>query len=72
MNYYSRTIDNDMSLRISPLTNVQARTAGPEFEETGGYFLYQARNSDPHNVEVLAHVCSDEAAFRLSRLLGLE
>jgi len=69
MNYYSRTIDNDTSLKISPLTSVQARTAGPEFEEVGGYFLYQTRNSDPHSVEVLAQVCSDEAAFRLSRLL---
>ncbi len=72
MNYYSRSIDNDTRLQLSPLTSVQARIAGSDFEDAGGYFLYQTRDSDPHGLEVLAQVSSDDAAFRLSRLLGLD
>lgn len=72
MNYYSGNIDNDSSLKLSPLTNVQARMAGPGYQEAGGYFLYRTRNSDPQIIEVLAQVHSDEAAFQLSRLLGLD
>ena len=72
MNFYSGNIDNDSSLKLSPLTSVQARMAGPQFEDSGGYFLYRTRNSDPQNIEVLAQVPSDEAAFQLSRLLGLD
>lgn len=72
MNYYSSAIDNDLSIRLSPLTNDQARMADPQFAGVGGYFLYRARKSDPQCIEVLAHVHSDEAAFQLSRLLGLD
>ena len=72
MNYYSSNIDNDTSLKLSPLTDVQARMAGPIYEEAGGYFLYRTRNSNPQQIEVLAQIHSDEAAFQLSRLLGLD
>ncbi|MBY2944007.1 hypothetical protein HF264_30730 [Rhizobium leguminosarum] len=72
MNYYSAAIDNDLSLKLSPLTDDQARMAGQTFEEAGGYFLYKTRKSDPNCIEVLAQVHSDDAAFQLSRLLGLD
>ncbi|CAK7257695.1 MULTISPECIES: hypothetical protein [unclassified Shinella] len=72
MNYYSGTLDNDLSLKLSPLTGEQARMADPQFEGAGGYFLYKTRKSSPKSIEVLAQVHSDEAAFELSRLLGLD
>lgn len=72
MNYYSRAIDNDTNLQISPLSNALASMAGPGFEELGGYFLYRTRSSDPNCIEILAQVHSDEAAFQLSRLLDLD
>ncbi len=72
MNYYSGNIDNDTSLKLSPLTNVQASMVGSHYGDVGGYFLYRTKISDPQHIEVLAQVPSDEAAFQLSRLLGLD
>lgn len=72
MNYYSGALDNDLSLKLSPLTGEQARMVEPQLAGVGGYFLYKTRKSDPQSIEVLAQVHSDEAAFQLSRLLGLD
>lgn len=71
MSYYSANIDNDQSIIISPLTNLQANAAGINPDNAGGYYLYYKSQSSPEDVEVLARVQSEEAAFRLSRLLKL-
>lgn len=72
MKYYSGKIGNDATLRLSPLSNAQAQAFAPEYEGSPGYFLYRIYESDPHAVEILARVDTDDAAFQLSRLLGLE
>lgn len=72
MNYYSGKTGNDEKLTLAPLSDMQAMAVGPEYEGAAGYFLYRTFHSDPQKIEVLAHVDSDEAAFQVSLLLGLE
>ena len=71
MNYYSASVGNDMSIIISPLTNQQAVAAGIEIDQSGGYYLYCTSRSCPGDVDILAKVQSEDAAFTLSRLLSL-
>ena len=57
---------------ISPLTDERASAAGLEADATG-YFLYERSQSGGANdVSVLAQIHSEEAAFRLSRMLGMD
>lgn len=72
MRFYSGHLDGESVLRIAPLTGTQASLAGPSYENDGGYFLYAVKVSDPHFIQILARVESDEAAFQLSILLGLD
>ncbi len=70
MHYYSGTIGNDATLRLAPLSDADAGKAG--VDDVSGYFLCRIHSSAPNDLEVLAHVATDEAAFQLSRLLGLD
>jgi hypothetical protein len=72
VSFYSGNLDSDSMLKISPLTSTQASIAGPGYDNDGGYFLYKTKISDPHFIQILARIESDEAAFQLSRLLGLD
>lgn len=72
--YFSTNVSNDTLLCISPLTDTRAAAAGPEVEsDPVGYFLYECRVSGgPDDVSVIARVLTEEAAWRLSRLLKME
>lgn len=71
--FYSVNIDDDRMLIIAPLTDQSISACGDEIGDVSGYFLYEKRISDPlERVEILAHVQSEEAAFRLRRMLNME
>lgn len=72
MNYYSRELGNDATLRLAPLSNADAVAAGLGYENLSGYVLSRTRRSEAHSIEILAQVPSDDAAFQLSLLLRLE
>jgi hypothetical protein len=70
--YFSTNISNDVTLCISPLTDERASAAGIDVDATG-YFLYECSQSGGANdFSVLAQIPSEEAAFRLSRMLGMD
>ena len=61
-------------LCISPLTDRKAGSVASDIlENPAGYFLYEcAVSEDVDNVSVIARLSSEEAAWRLSQLLGME
>lgn len=71
--YFSAQIDNETTLCIAPLTDRRLELSGEEIEDASGYFLFATRGGcDPTDVEILARVPSEEAAWRLRGMLGLE
>jgi hypothetical protein len=71
--YFSSRIDSNTTLCIAPLTERRAGMVVEEIDDTSGYFLYQMRTAGQQSeIEVLARITSEEAAFRLRRLLALE
>jgi hypothetical protein len=70
--YYSVNIDSDRTLCLSPLTDRLISLSGQDISDPGGYFLYERRTrGDIVDVEVIAHVLSDEAALRLRQALNM-
>jgi hypothetical protein len=67
--YFSTNVGNDLQLCISPLTDNRASAAG--IEDSLGYFLYEKSHSAA-SVAVIARLHSEEAALRLSQILGME
>jgi hypothetical protein len=67
--YFSTNVDHDVTLCISPLTDQRAVSAG--IEDGVGYFLYEKSQSED-GIAVIARLHSEEAALRLSRILGME
>lgn len=67
--YFSTNVGNDVQLCLSPLTDSRAASVG--LEGASGYFLYEKSSSDS-SVEIIARVDSEDAAFKLSRMLGME
>lgn len=71
--YFSAQLDNDTTLCLAPLTDRRIEQSGEDVADVSGYFLYSLRGSDgPQDVEILAHVRSEEAAWRLKAMLKLE
>jgi hypothetical protein len=68
--YFSTNVGNEVTLCISPLTDTHANAAGLDDDRTG-YFLYE-RSQCGGDVAVIARLHSEEAAFRLSKILGME
>ena len=73
MNYYSKSAEDGSYLRISPLTSKLSQYVISQVDLTSKYFLYR---SSPKRtgleIEVLAAIPDDDAAFQMSLLLGLE
>lgn len=71
--YFSAQIDAQTTLCIAPLTDRRIELSGEEIEDASGYFLYATRGGgEPTDVEILARVPSEEAAWKLRAMLGLE
>ena len=69
--YFTSNLDNDRMLCLAPLTDRKIGLSGQEITDTSGYFLYEQRRSNDA-IEVISHVTSEEAAFRLRDMLKLE
>ena len=71
--YFSARIDDETTLCIAPMSDRKIELSGEEISDTSGYFLYFAKGAGaPVEVEVVAQMRSDEAAFRLKELLRLD
>ena len=71
--YFSVSVANDKMLCISPLSDQEAEDAGEAIgSDALGYFLYEHNLSNKSEAPfVIAKVLSEDAAFALSRLLGM-
>lgn len=70
--YFSTHIDENVILCISPLTDECALAAGLPSNQLG-YFLYErSSNAETEHCTVIARIESEEAAFRMKNMLGLE
>ena len=71
--YFSAKIDNNTTLCIAPITNKRIELSGQKVDDPSGYFLYQTRGGgEPGDVEIIARLESEEAAFRLKDMLSLK
>lgn len=70
--YFSVNIDNDRTLCIAPLTDRTIEKSGQEIDDVSGYFLFERCSSDQFGgVEIIARLCSEEAALRLRDMLRM-
>ncbi len=70
--YFSVNLDDGRTLYLAPLSDDMIAAAGGDLPDVSGYFLYETtwRGSVP-DVEILAQVHSDDAAIRLSEVMGM-
>lgn len=70
--YFSVNLDNDRTLCLAPLTNRKLALVVDDVPDPSGYFLFERRGSDETGrIEIIAHVHSEEAAFRLREMLNM-
>jgi hypothetical protein len=70
--YYTASIDSNRTLCLSPLTDRLISMCGQEINDASGYFLYERRTrGDIVDVELIAHVLSDDAAMRLREAFNM-
>ncbi|MCJ2098628.1 hypothetical protein [Methylobacterium sp. E-046] len=69
--YLSTDSRDDTRLCIAPLTRQLILSTGEDAADAAGYFLFERQGDDPHDVQILARVTSEEAALKLGRLLNL-
>jgi len=69
--YLSASIDQDAKLCIAPLTKRRIEASGEDPADAYGYYLFECRDGDPDNLEIIARVASEDAALKLGRLLRL-
>ncbi len=71
--YFSVNLDNDRTLCLAPLTERRIAMSGVELVDKSGYFLYEQRRSDAvGGVEIIAHVLSEDAVFRLRDMFNMD
>ena len=70
--YFSVNLDNDRTLCLAPLTNRHIEHCGVSLEDESGYFLYEKCNSEEFgNIEIIARVMSEDAAFKLRDMFNM-
>jgi hypothetical protein len=70
--YFTVNLDNQCTLCLAPLTNRRIEESGQDIPDPSGYFLYEKRHQGATDeIEILAQVMSDEAAFRLKDLFRM-
>ena len=71
--YFSSKLDHDRTLCLAPLSDRLLASCGDDAPvDSSGYFLFE-RRGDGHlvEIEIIARVDSDEAAVKLSEMIGL-
>ena len=70
--YLSIRLDEGHTLCIAPLTNRNIALSGQEIEDISGYFLFEKRGPEgTGDVEVIAHLLSEDAALRVGRMFNM-
>ncbi len=70
--YFSAQMDNGATLCIAPLTDRRIELSGEEIADTSGYFLYSIGDDLGRDVQILASIPSEEAAWQLKEMLKLD
>ncbi|MFT6605579.1 MAG: hypothetical protein ACJA2X_000755 [Halocynthiibacter sp.] len=72
MIYYSKDVSEHVTLKISPMNSRLSQYVYSDFDLNSKYFLYRSNAiSTDLEIEVLAAIPDDDAAFQMSQLLGL-
>lgn len=70
--YFSKSIDNDRTLFLAPLSDRRIAMSGQEIENPSGYFLFEQRGSDAvGGIEIIAQAVDDAAALRLVQMFDM-
>jgi len=70
--YFSVNLDDERILCLAPLTDRRLAMSGQEVADAGGYFLYEQHGTgDLASVEIIAHVMSEEAVYRLKNMFRM-
>jgi hypothetical protein len=70
--YLSRDLENGERMFIAPIDAEMAAANNIELAESVGYYLYKRQpNRHRSDVEILAKLPSEEAVFKLGKILGL-
>ncbi len=70
--YYSTILSDGRKLFLAPLSSRRMAACADAVSDASGYFLFEETLSAAGpEIEILAQVHDDEAAFRLSRLFSM-
>ena len=70
--YFSKEIDSETSLCIAALTDKRIELSGEIVDDPSGYFLYEVKgHGEPYDVNIIARLASEDAAFQLKEILSL-
>jgi len=70
--YFSVNLEEGRTLFLAPLSDRVLSSLPEEVPDPSGYFLFERRGSgDAAEVEIIARVSSDEAALKLSGMMGM-
>jgi hypothetical protein len=56
---------------LAPITDRKIEYSGEEIGDKSGYFLFETHGSDETDIEIIARVHSEEAAFKLRAMLKM-
>lgn len=70
--YFSVDLDSERTLCLAPLTDRRITMSGQLIPDPSGYFLFEKRGTgEGADIEIIAHVLSDDAALRLRGLFNM-
>ena len=70
--YYSTVLEDGRKLFLAPLSSRRLAACADVITDASGYFLFEeTQSSGASEIEILAQVHDDKAAFRLSRLFSM-
>lgn len=71
--YFSVSIDKDRTLCLAPLTDRNIMISGQEISDRSGLFLFErCGGGENARIEIIAHVISEDAIFRLRDMFKME
>jgi hypothetical protein len=70
--FFTKTIGNDRTLYLAPLTERRIAMSGQEIDDPSGYFLFEQRGSDAvAGIEIIAQAVDEAAAMRLVQMFDM-
>jgi hypothetical protein len=69
--YFTAKLDDERTLFLAPLTDRHLAAAEP-LDHIDGYFLFERRGTgDFADIEIIAHVPTEDGVLRLRQMLGM-